>query len=58
MTALTYLTRSGRVRLAERLAEVHDLDRLMREPGGLPSVPEPEPLHRAGRDTAERTTTL
>jgi hypothetical protein len=32
------------------------LDRMMRERGGLPSVPEPEPLHRAARDTAERTT--
>ena len=62
MTAL-----AARRRLLERLAEpdadrrereLAALDRLMREPGGLPSVPEPAPLHRAGRDTTteERTT--
>jgi hypothetical protein len=51
------LTRADRQRLEERLAELRDLAGLMREPGGLASVPEPVPLCRAGRDTAtERTT--
>jgi hypothetical protein len=54
MTAIAdLLTRVDRRRLAERLAEADELDRLIREPGGLPSVPEPVPLHRAGRGTRE-----
>jgi hypothetical protein len=53
----TLLTREARRRLLERLAEADELNRLMREPGGLPSVPEPLPLHRTSRDTTtERTT--
>lgn len=68
MTAIAeLLSAPDRRRLLEHLAEADEreldrlagLARLMREPGGLPSVPEPAPLHRAGRDTTtERTTTL
>ncbi len=64
MTTLAdHLTRAGRRHL-EDLADEHrrerdlaDLDRLMREPGGLPAVPEPAPLHRTGHDTAAEGTT-
>ena len=51
MTAIAdLLTRADRQRLLERLAELGDL-------AGLPSVPEPVPLHCAGRDATikERT---
>ncbi len=44
--------------LAQRVRELADLDRLMRQPGGLAEVPEPVPLCRAGRTTTtseERT---
>lgn len=47
-----------RERLAQRVRELADLDRLMRQPGGLAEVPEPVPLCRAGRTTTtseERT---
>ena len=58
MTAIAdLLTRADRRRLLEHLAEVDELDRLMRERGGLPSVPEPVPLHRAGRATTKERTT-
>ena len=59
VTALVgQLTSADRRRLLERLAEAGDLDRLMRERGGLPSVPEPVPLHRAASAaTTERMTT-
>lgn len=40
------LTRGARARLLERLAELGDLDRLMRESGSLASPDEPVPLHR------------
>ena len=58
MTAIADLiSRADRQRLLERLAELGDLAGLMRQPGGLPSVPEPVPLHRTARDTTtERTT--
>ena len=56
MTALAALSRTDRERLLERLAELRDLDRLMRESGSLTSPDQPAPLHRAGRDTTtERT---
>lgn len=62
MTTLADLIRTDRRRLLEHLAEAGDLDRLMRERGGLPSVPEPVPLCRASRDTTKlvnvSTTTL
>jgi hypothetical protein len=50
MTVLAALTRADRRCLLERLDDAAELDRLMRERGGLPSVPEPVPLHRTGRD--------
>ena len=37
---------ADRERLAQRLRELDELAGLMRERGGLPSVPEPMPLHR------------
>jgi hypothetical protein len=40
----------------DELDRLAGLDRLMREPGGLPAVPEPVPLHRTSHDTTERTT--
>jgi hypothetical protein len=50
------LAAADRECLLERLAELGDLAGLMRERGTLAAVPEPVPLHRAGRNTAERTT--
>jgi hypothetical protein len=47
------LTRADRQRLLEHLAEADELDRLMRQRGGLHSVPEPVSLHRAGRGKTE-----
>ncbi len=50
MTAIAGLLRAAdRERLLEHLAEAAELDRLMRERGTLASLPEPPPLHRAGR---------
>lgn len=45
-----------RQRLLERVAQLGDLADLMRQPGSLAEAPEPPPLHRADRDTTERTT--
>jgi hypothetical protein len=56
MTTIADLTRTDRRRLLEQLDETNELDRLMREPGTLAGPDEPEPLHRAGRNNAERTT--
>jgi hypothetical protein len=50
------LSRPDRRRLLERLAELDVIDREMRRPGTLAATCEPPPLHRAGRDTTERTT--
>ncbi len=51
------LTRADRQRLAERVRELDELAGLMRERGTLAALPEPAPLHRAGRDsTTDRTT--
>lgn len=47
MTAVAELSKADHRRLLERLAEAEELDRLMRERGGLPSVHEPPPLHHA-----------
>jgi hypothetical protein len=45
----TALTRTeADERAHDRLA---GLDRLMRQPGGLPAVPEPVPLHRRREDS-------
>jgi hypothetical protein len=40
----------------EREREPDELDQLMRQPRSLATPDEPVPLHRTGRDTAERTT--
>lgn len=65
MTAIADLLKPADRRRLEHLAAVGErererelaaLDRLMRRPGTLAPVPEPVPLHRAGRDTTERTT--
>lgn len=57
MTAIADLvSREARSRLLERVRELDELAGLMKQPGGLAEAPEPVPLHRAGRDTAERTT--
>jgi len=57
MTALAdHLTRADRRRLLERLDELGGLADLMKQSGSLAEAPEPVPLHRAGRDTSERTT--
>ena len=56
MTAVAELSKADRRRLLERVGELADLDRLMRERGTLAEPDEPVPLHRAGRDTTERTT--
>jgi hypothetical protein len=50
--------RADRRRLQDRIRELAEFDKLMRQPGGLAEVPEPVPLHRTGRGiTTERTTT-
>jgi hypothetical protein len=47
MTAdTTMLARADRQRLLERVGELADLDRLMREPGTMAEPDEPVPLHR------------
>ena len=51
MTATARLSRAD----LERERELAEFDRLMRQPGSLAEAPEPVPLHRTGRDTAERT---
>jgi hypothetical protein len=56
MSALADLTRAERQHLLERLADADDLDHLMRERAPLASAPEPPPLHRAERDTANFST--
>ena len=53
MTALTALTRTDRQRLLKRLAELREMDVLMRERGTLAGPDEPVPLHRAGCGTTE-----
>ena len=47
------ISRADRERLLERVRELGDLDRLMRESGSLASPGEPAPLHR---DTTATTT--
>jgi hypothetical protein len=51
------LSRAGRELLEDRKRELAELDRLMRQPGGLAGSPEPPPIHLMARDTTERTTT-
>jgi hypothetical protein len=58
VTALADLLRpADRHRLPGHLAEADELGRLMRERGTLAGPAEPEPLHRAGRDTTTGRTT-
>lgn len=53
MTALAaLLSARDRQRLAERLREMEDTGRLMREPGTLAAPDAPVPLHQAGRAPA------
>jgi hypothetical protein len=47
------VSRADRERLLERVRELDELADLMRQPGGLAAVPEPVPLHRAGRGGTE-----
>lgn len=56
MTALAdMLTPADRGRLAARLAELRQLDQLVRERGAMPAVPEPRPLHKmASADTTAK----
>jgi hypothetical protein len=55
MTAIAdLLTRETRARLLERWRELDELAELMRQPGGLPAVPEPPPLCRPSREEAPR----
>ena len=57
MTAIAdLLCPADRERLAARMRDLDRLADLMRRPGLLASPDEPPPLHRAGRDTTERTT--
>jgi hypothetical protein len=49
------LSPADRDRLLRRLAEWRELDGAMRQPGGMPAVPEPPALHKmasAGRPPA------
>ena len=51
------LTREARSRLERRRErELAEIDRLMREPGGLAEAPEPVPLHRTNHDASEERT--
>ena len=50
MTAVAdLLSPAARERLAKRLAELRGLDAMMRQPGGMPAVPVPPPLHKVAR---------
>jgi hypothetical protein len=58
MTAIAgLLSDRDRRRLAERVAELRDLDRTMRQRGGMPAVPEPPALHRIAAAKPATTTT-
>lgn len=58
MTAIADLiTRADRDRLAARLAELRQLDQLVRERGVMPAVPEPPALHQMAATAATDTTT-
>lgn len=58
MTAVADLiSRADRDRLLKRLAEWRDLDGAMRQPGGMPAVPEPPALHQMASTAVPATTT-
>jgi hypothetical protein len=48
------ISREARARLLERLAELGELDALMKERGTLAGPDEPPPLHRAGQRETDR----
>jgi hypothetical protein len=55
MTAVAdLLSPADRDRLLRRLAEWRDLDGAMRQPGGMPAVPEPPALHQMAVTASER----
>jgi hypothetical protein len=56
-TVADLLSDRDRRRLAERLAELRELDGAMRQPGGMPAVPPPRPLHKMAAAAASTTTT-
>jgi hypothetical protein len=51
------ISRADRDRLLKRLAEWRDLDGAMRQPGGMPAVPEPPALHQMAAAATPATTT-
>jgi len=56
MTAIADLLKpADRVRLAARMRDLDELAALMRQPGGLPEVPGPLPLHRRRGNVSEGT---
>ena len=56
MTAVAdLLSDRDRRRLAERLAELRELDGAMRQPGSLAPLPPPRPLHKMGQRDDEGT---
>jgi hypothetical protein len=48
---------ADRDRILKRLGEWRDLDGAMRQPGGMPAVPEPPALHQMAAAAASATTT-
>jgi hypothetical protein len=48
------ISRADRDRLLKRLAELRDLDGVMRERVGLAPTPIPTPLHRMGQQRRQR----
>jgi hypothetical protein len=60
MTAIAdMVSRADRQHLEDRRRELalSELDRLMRQPGGLAGSPEPPPLHEMGRDATRESPT-
>lgn len=55
--AADLLSKRDRRRLAGRLAELANLDRAMRERGGMAAVPEPPALHQMAAAAKSATTT-
>jgi hypothetical protein len=55
VTSLVELSRADRRRLLERVAELGELDREMRQPGTLAATCEPPALHDMARGTESTT---
>ena len=51
------ISQADRDRLLRRLAEWRELDGAMRQPGGMPAVPEPPALHKMAAAAKSATTT-